>query len=352
MHALAPVERRHSVDAWLKKVVASILQEADVVHVDRSELWSLLDTLPVAILISTDSACRRIVGNVAAQALLHAQLGANMSQSAAPGELPPFKVYSDGGLVAPDDLPMQRAAATGQRVSDSECEIRFDDGKRIFIAGHCIPIINEQGEPCGSIGAFVDITHRHMRHTQDTLIAREMTHRVKNTVSLIQAVAHGTIRRNLDAEDYAVFEQRLVNLAQAQELVARSVITALTLEELILDSIKGVIGIQLRHVRIDGPSIDLSADVAQSLSMVFHELATNACKYGALKNDGTVQITWVRNDRLVTLSWNESGFCARSPARLGFGSKLIQLVLGSLEAGRFERQFGPDGLIVSLSFVA
>lgn len=113
MTALAYAEPSHRVDGWLENVVANVINKADVVCIERSELWSLLDNLPVAILISTDCECTRIVGNIAAGALLGSPLGSNLSQSAPEAERPAFKVYSDGQELAPDDLPMQRSAATG-----------------------------------------------------------------------------------------------------------------------------------------------------------------------------------------------------------------------------------------------
>ncbi len=349
MHSIALDEPEYRVDAWLKNVVAGVIEHADVVRVERSELWSLLDNLPAAILISTDRSCSRIVGNIAAGAMLGSPLGSNLSQSAPPSEKPPFLVYADGDLVHPDDLPMQRAALTGRRVGHSKCEIRFEDGRRIFIAGHCIPITDDSGEVCGSIGAFVDVTEQHMRQERDALVAREMTHRVKNTVSLIQGLAHSTVGKKLSKEDYKGFEQRLINLAKAQDLIAKTQVGQVTLEEVIRSAIEPVAGEQLVLVKMDGPEIPISADLMQPLAMVFHELTTNACKYGALGNDGTLSIAWSTDGNCVTLSWRETGIGAPTK-RDGFGSTLIRGIFRNQAMGKFKREFESDEMKIDLTF--
>lgn len=351
MLTLAYAEPSHRVDSWLQNVVAGVLDKADVICVERSELWSLLDNLPVAILISTDRECTRIVGNIAAGALLNAPLGSNLSQTAPDAEKPPFKVYADGAEVAPTDLPMQRAAATGRRVGHSECEIRFADGRRIFIAGHCIPITTDEGVVSGSIGAFVDVTEQHIRQERDDLVAREMTHRVKNTVSLIQALAHSTLRGKLSDSDYAAFEQRLLNVAQAQELIARTQTGRVTLEELIHSAMKAVTGDQMARVTLHGPDVEINSDLVQPLAMVFHELTTNACKYGALGHAGKLTVEWSSFEKAVSLTWIETGV-ALPTDRVGFGSTLMRSILRNQAMGKFTREFGPDGLKIRLSFIA
>ncbi len=202
MQRLAQEAKRRGVERFLESIVAGVLKASNTLQVDRVELWELLDNLPVAILISTDRACTTIVGNKAAQAMLKVPHGLNLSQSAPPGELPSFRVYSDGKLIDPDDLPMQRAARLGQRIERSECEIRFDNGESLFIAGHCIPVQDEDGAVCGSLGAFVDVTDKQARHDKAELMAREMAHRVKNTVSLIQSMAHNTIKKSMDRAEF------------------------------------------------------------------------------------------------------------------------------------------------------
>lgn len=355
MHQLAEQAPRDRVDTWLKDILAGVLVSSGTIRVDRSELWTLLDCLPAAILLSTDRACTRIVGNRAAQTMLKVPLGSNLSQSAPPDELPNFKVYADGELVDPFDMPMQRAARNGTRVSRSECEIRFEDGGRIFIAGHCIPIENEAGEVCGSLGAFVDVTEQRKSYDNSALVAREMSHRVHNTVALIQALAHGTIRKKLAPADYEAFEQRLINLAQAQDLLGKTESSHVNLHDLIRSSVEEVAHHAFSRVNLHGPILWVNAELVLPLSMIFHELTTNACKYGALHaDDGVVEIQWALKeaiDYVVSLDWREAaGRFVEAPQELGFGSKLIRRIVSNLPAGAMHVTFAETGLNISLEF--
>lgn len=355
MQRLAREVTRHRIDSWLKDVVAGVLESSPTIKIDRTELWDLLDNLPVAVLISTDQTCTRIVGNKAAQGLLRVPLGNNLSRSAPDEELPSFKVYADGHEVDPDDLPMQRAARTGMRVNRSECEIRFEAGNSIFIAGHCIPIQNERGEVCGSLGAFVDVTEQRSELEKSDLLAREMTHRVKNTVSLIQSLAHSTIRQSLDPDEYSTFESRLIGLSRAQDLLGAGVAGA-DLADLISGAIRPIVHVLLTRVSIKGPAVTVPSHTALSLSMIFHELATNACKYGSLSSDaGSVSVTWeldVQETQIgVSLNWLELGGPeVRPPERFGFGSKLIDRLARSLPRGRLSTTYRPAGLQLNLVF--
>ena len=354
MQQLAREASRYRVDSWLKDVVAGVLRSSRTLRIDRQELWDFLDQLPVAILISTDRACTNIVGNKAAQMILQVPHGGNLSQSAPPKELPPFKVFSDGREMDPDDLPMQRAARTGERVGRSECEIRFVDHESIFIAGHTIPIHDEGGDVCGSLGAFVDVTQQRLQLDQADLMACEMVHRVKNTVSLVQALAHNTIRSLIEPAEYRKFEGRLLSISSAQDLIARSFVEV-DLAALISSAVGPVVQARLDDISFEGPAITVMGDHAMSLSMIFHELATNASKYGALRNDsGTVALRWGLDPELqqiLSIEWTETGGPnLGKPDRSGFGTKLIDRLVRSLPCGKIRRKYADEGLIARIDF--
>ena len=356
MLQLAEQAPRDRTDLWLKDILAGVLDTSGTIKVDRAELWTLLDSLPVAILISTDRACTNMVGNRAAQSLLKVPLGSNLSQTAHQEDLPRFKVYTEGELADPLELPMQRAARTGLRESRSECEIRFEDGSRLFIAGHCIPIQNDAGEVCGSLGAFVDVTEQRKSYNNSTLVAREMSHRVHNTVALIQALAHGTIRKQLPASDYEDFERRLLSLGRAQDLVNKTAASDVSLADLMRGSIEKVAHDAFSRVTLDGPMLPVRAELVLPLSMIFHELTTNACKYGALNaTEGVVKIEWKLEEgahgSTVAVNWVESGGPpVEPPKQFGFGSKLIRRILSDLPSGAMQTTFAATGLSISLEF--
>jgi two-component sensor histidine kinase len=355
LERLAKETSRFGIDSWLSEIVAGVLKTSDILQIDRFELWELLDNLPVAILISTDRACTRIVGNKAAQAMLQVPHGCNFSQSAPVEQRPLFKVYSNDQLVDPDDLPMQRAARIGQRVARSECEIRFEDGPSLYIAGHSIPIHDEDGEVCGSLGAFVDITEHHAKLVRTDILSKEMVHRVKNTVSLIQSLAHNTLRKLIPPSDFVTFENRLISISHAQDLIAEEHVSV-DLAALLGRTVEPVVHAFLARVKIEGPAISIPSEMVLSLSMIFHELATNACKYGSLSTAaGQAIIRWAMQKEptgmRVSLEWLETGGPLIQPVkRSGFGSKLIDRLGKSLPKGRISRTYHPEGFQLKMSF--
>src|SRR5579862_7478202 len=143
----------------LPHFVSQIVDLQAKLAIEPSQFWDILDSLPVAVMFSSDRECRLIEGNATARMLLRAQPGQNLSKSALEQEQPPFEVYANGRPVPASELPMQKAALTGKPVPRSECELRFKDGSRVFLSGHSVPILDRNGEVCGSIGAFTDVTH-------------------------------------------------------------------------------------------------------------------------------------------------------------------------------------------------
>lgn len=355
MHRLAQAAPARATDAWLREIVAGVIAREDIISVDRKELWAMLDNIPAAILISTDRDCTRIVGNRAAQSMLSVGYGGNFSQSAPAEELPGFRVYDGARLVPPEELPMQVAAATGQRVAQSECEIRFDDGNTIHIAGHCIPISDEAGNICGSIGAFVDVTARKDQQDLADLIADEMSHRAKNSAALVLAIAQMTLREHLPRDIYARFEDRLMSISRLQALGYKDGWRTVSLVETVNDAVLPVAGRASGRVAVATADVLLASATAQNLGMILHELVTNACKYGALSGAaGRIEIGWTVHDdsapRILEITWSETdGPPVTPPARTGFGSRLVTTLMRNLR-GTVDTQYRPSGVRVELAF--
>jgi PAS domain S-box-containing protein len=183
------------------------------------------------------------------------------------------------------------------------------------------------------------------------LLLNESKHRIRNTLATVQAIAGQTLR-NTPSDELQAFLARLHALGEANDL--------LTFENWDQASLREVIGRALkpfeasRHDRIivDGPSVALSAKSSLMLTMCFHELATNAAKYGALSNGtGQVHVGWELlsngSDRKLKLSWRESGGPPVSvPQRKGFGTVLIEQSFVGYGETLFD--FRPDGLMCSL----
>jgi len=127
-----------------------------------AELETILDAIPVYVWIGLDPECRVITGNRAANALFGVAPGTNVSQSVvAVGQAPYIKqLKGDGSEYRPDELPMQRSIALRQPVRNAMLDFVFPDGRRIFAMGNAVPLLDAQGNPRGSVAAFVDITER------------------------------------------------------------------------------------------------------------------------------------------------------------------------------------------------
>ncbi len=154
-----------------RKVEDALLASEKAERARRQELEALMDAIPVAILISRDADNCRVTANRTAEELLRLPHGKNPSQSAPDGERPDFQVWSDGHRVAPEELPMQRATATGQAVSAAEIEIVFPDGERKSLLSSAYPLFDESGVVRGCICAEVDITVRKRRELNVAFLA-------------------------------------------------------------------------------------------------------------------------------------------------------------------------------------
>lgn len=124
------------------------------------EIETLMDVLPVAVWISHDPECRKMTGNRATYELIGLPHGANVSKSAPLDQRPSFRVTLNGKEMASENLPMQRAAATGQEVRNAELDLMFDDGSIRSIFGFAAPLFDASRQVRGCIGAFIDITER------------------------------------------------------------------------------------------------------------------------------------------------------------------------------------------------
>ena len=149
-------------DITERKRVEENLQRSEAeANARAEELAVILDAVPGMALIARDPACQRITGSRIAYELLRLPHGTNISKSAENGDAPShFRVMSDGQELSPSELPVQKAAATGQVVRDSEVTLEFGDGTSREIFGNAAPLLDGEGKVRGAVGVFVDITER------------------------------------------------------------------------------------------------------------------------------------------------------------------------------------------------
>lgn len=255
--------------------------------------------------------------------------------------------------VHPDDT--DRHAAVFARAFDArepyalDYRLRRHDGNYRWIAAKGEPFMRH-GVFAGYWSCGTDITeHRDAQHSQRVLI-NELNHRMKNTLTVVQAMAEQTFREDRSMADaIACFGGRLRALASMHDQLVANAWETVPLRDLIvrtcapLDPGGG-------RIRLEGPCLVVCAEKAVTLTMALHELLTNAVKYGALSNDtGRVAITWrtcmEAGGQRLRLIWKERGGPAVSvPVGRGFGSRFIERCLGGDAGDRSTLCFEADGV--------
>lgn len=184
-----------------------------------------------------------------------------------------------------------------------------------------------------------------------TLLVRELAHRVKNGFALVQAIARQSFAK-ADPGAYHSFAERLSSLASTYDLLLSKDATASTVREVVATALHAHSGADGERIHIEGPEVVLPADLALPLSLVVHELATNATKYGSLGSElGLVSIDWTKDGDRVIVTWKETGGPLVSPpTRKGFGSVLIERAFPSKALGRFKSDYRPEGLVFEIGF--
>ena len=206
-----------------------------------------------------------------------------------------------------------------------------------------------KGNAIGTTSVAVEITERKEAENQLRLLLRELTHRSKNQLAVIQAIARQTASRTKTIDDFLDrFGARLVAIGCSQDLLVADNWHGASLRTLVeqqlsmhaADSMGG-------QIVIDGEDVMLKPEAVQNLGLALHELATNAQKYGALSSDrGRVRIHWQFCDAAkLKLTWEEQGGPPVStPERSGFGRAMIESVVGQALEGEVKLSFPPKGV--------
>jgi PAS domain S-box-containing protein len=257
--------------------------------------------------------------------------------------------------VHPDDRArQQRDMDTAiQDHTDLESEYRTvtADGEIRWVLVRGRATYGEDGAPARMTGVSLDITARKSADERQRLLLDELNHRVKNTLASVQAIALQTGRTADAASFEQAFLSRIAALAGAHDLLTEVAWDGASLREVIARTLAPYVADgQLDRIALSGPNVRLNPNAAVSLTMAFHELATNAGKYGSLSViGGRVDVQWKVDNltapTIIELDWQESGGppVAR-PSRRGFGSRLVEKGLAREFDGRVELAFEPAGL--------
>lgn len=192
---------------------------------------------------------------------------------------------------------------------------------------------------------------------QAQLQSAEADHRLKNTFTTILALARQTARPGDTGEVYrATFEARLLALARSHELLEGGYPTGVTLTELVKRCLQSYGKISGRAT-VSGPEVRLPAQDVPTLGLIFHELTTNAVKYGALSvPEGRVEVTWhleadiAKESHSLVIVWRERGGPpVKAPKRCGFGSRLLERGFAHGSGSTAKIDFAPDGVDCRIS---
>ncbi|MEP7316382.1 MAG: HWE histidine kinase domain-containing protein [Sphingomicrobium sp.] len=202
------------------------------------------------------------------------------------------------------------------------------------------------------IGFIRDITERKAEVERQQRILQESEHRVKNMLTVVQAIAQQTAANSPDMASFTEsFSGRLESLARAHQLLVGQVWQDVAISAL-ADRVLGAEVVAAR-ARFGGPELLLKAGQVLGLSMILHELFTNAIKYGALCSEGgTIELDWDSDGTNITLVWRELGTPCDTPGTQssGFGQRMIAMSVRSDLNGTIERDWRADGLTATLVF--
>jgi two-component sensor histidine kinase/PAS domain-containing protein len=279
--------------------------------------------------------------------------------------LAPDAPYEYGDLVHridPRDMSRRRAAIERaiRKRSDLEIEYRIiRPGKEtawIWLRGKAE--YDDAGKPTRLAGISLDVTERKRAEQRQRLLLDELNHRVKNTLATVQSISVQT-RRTAEspAAFVAALEGRLAALSGAHDLLTGASWDGVMLCDVIALTLAPYAPLGGAHPRVvaHGPSLRLNPNAAVTISMAFHELATNAAKYGALScEEGSIKIAWdrsVSDPLFIDLTWREAGGPPVAlPDKRGFGSKLLQQGLAREMNGSVTLEFEPEGLHCFMRF--
>lgn len=235
----------------------------------------------------------------------------------------------------------------------TESEFTHKDGRQGWARVTSTAIQNEDGSFRYAVRVVEDITERRAADRRQKLLIDELNHRVKNTLAVVQSIAAQSFKGvSVPREALDGFQGRLLALSDAHNLLTQASWEAAPLERILENALRPFRDCD--RFDTDGPMIRVGPKAAVSLALAFHELCTNAAKYGALSvQEGRVGVSWRLDGQLSSvfrLRWQETGGPqVLTPTRSGFGSRLVGRGLAAELGGSVELLYPSSGVICEIA---
>ena len=260
----------------------------------------------------------------------------------------------------PQDQPavaeaIEKAIRT-KSVFELEHRIRRRDGTAGWTYSRAIPVLDDRGEIVEWFGTASDVTPRKAAEQHLRLMVNELNHRVKNSLATVQAMTSQTLRRGeIPEEVREALASRLMALASAHDVLTDEKWSGADLRDLIVQAAAPYASLSgASPFVVEGPTVFLPPKTAIAMALAFHELTTNAAKYGALSaTGGAVSVSWSvtgpPDARRLCLTWRETGGPpVKPPTRRGFGTRLIERGLAAELAGEVRLDYASQGLMCTV----
>jgi PAS domain S-box-containing protein len=261
----------------------------------------------------------------------------------------------------PKTLALVEAAFEACDDHSSEVRYRRKDGSEFWAALFISPVRDESDEIIQHFASFIDLSKHKEEQAQSRMLINELNHRVKNTLTTVQSIVAQALR---NASDPAVIresiESRLFALSRSHDLLTRENWESAGLLDVVKAALEpfGIANGRSERFKVTGENVRFPPKAALALGIAFHELATNAVKYGAFSGEsGCVRIAWTiesapEGDRLKLCWSEENGPPVKPPSRKGFGSRVIERGLAFELGGFSQLDFRPEGVACTIDIPA
>ena len=262
-------------------------------------------------------------------------------------------------ILIPEDRESEEASILarirrGERVDHYDTVRRRKSGELISISLTVSPVRGVDGKIIGASKIARDVTERKRLQEAQRVLSLEVNHRSKNLLAVVEAIVRQTVTHSSPQDFVRRISQRLRALAANQDLLVEGSWRGAEIGALVRAQLAHIDELIGSRVRLDGDRLVVTPTAAQALGMAFHELATNALKYGALSGEaGEVIVEWridaIAEEPELFVAWREQGGPAvLTPGRAGFGTTIIERVTGQSLGGSVVMTYAPAGLIWEL----